>query len=555
MIAKALAVSARWQLLAGTAVFFVLRLALTVPRTGPVVVADEVGYLTNARLLAGGVPGQLSTAPFYHGGYSLLLAPVLALDGNPKTSYHLVLVLNAALAASLAPLLYLLLTRCFAVQARHAVWPSLAAAAYPSVTIYTQVALSENLLLPLFALWLLCLGCFLQANTDTHRIAFGAAAAVCAVWLWATHGRMIVVTALTVVAFLVVVALRRPATRGALLGLAIVAVGLVAVHVLNDYLITQNYGGHTANEVDQRLSTVESVGGIGAFLRNIVGQLWYLMVASLGVLVAAAAPPREWLASLRRRQVSSSGLILILALLTGLGLLIESALSFRAADRPDMIIYGRYTDVVVPPLVALALVRLGAGRRYRVAAVVTALAVTTVAVALLRAGIHPTGFANRWNVASLPAPTFHLGSKVLLLAGAVAAAVIVMIAAVQRRSAAAVAPLVLLLFLPTTAVAEHSPVLTAQSAFYPSGWTSPAAAADGAKAIAFDTDYSGGVWVYQWFAPNAKFVLFSGSSQSPPARFVISSPQWAAAHPRLHPTPLWADRSRDRELFRLGTPR
>ena len=546
--------SARWQLLAGTAVFFVVRLALTVPRTGPVVVADEVGYLTNARLLAGGVPGQMSTAPFYHGGYSLLLAPVLALDGNPKTSYHLVLVLNAALAASLAPLLYLLLTRCFAVPGRQAVWPSLAAAAYPSVTIYTQVALSENLLLPLFVLWLLCLGCFLQATTNTHRLAFGAAAAVCAVWLWAAHGRMIVVTALTVVVFLAVIALRRPGTRGAFLGLALVAVGLVAVHVLNDYLISHNYGGHTASEVDQRLSTVESVGGMGAFVRNVVGQLWYLMVASLGVLVAAAAP-RQWLTNLRRRQISSAGLIFILTMLTGVGLLIESALSFRAADRPDMIIYGRYTEVVVPPLVALALVRLGTGRRYRVVTVVTALAVTTVAVALLRAGIHPTGFANRWNVASLPAPTFHLGSKVLLLAGTVAAAVIVMVAAVQRRSAAAVAPLVLLLFLPTTAVAEHSPVLTAQSAFYPSGWTSPAPAADGASTLAFDTDYSGGIWVYQWFAPNARFVLFSGAAQRPPAHFVISSPKWAATHPGLHPTSLWADRSRDRELFRLGQPR
>jgi hypothetical protein len=553
VIARPLAVSARWQLLAGTAVFFVVRLVLTVPRTGPVIVADEVGYLTNARLLAGGVPGQLSTAPFYHGGYSLLLAPILALDGNPKTSYHLVLVLNAALAASLAPLLYLLLTRCCAVPSRQAVWPALAAAAYPSVTIYTQVALSENLLLPLFVLWLLCLGCFLQATTHGRRVAFGAATAVCAVWLWAAHGRMIVVTALTVVAFIAVVALRRPETRGALVGLAIVAVSVVAVHVLNDYLITHNYGGHAAGEVDQRLSTVESFGGLGAFVRNMVGQLWYLMVAPLGVLVAAITP-REWLTGLRRRQVSPSGLILILALVTGVGLLIESALSFRVADRPDMIIYGRYTEVVVPLLVALALVRLGTGARYRVVAVATTIAVTTIAVALLRTGIHPSGFANRWNVASLPAPTFHLGPKVLLLAGAVAAAVIALIAALQRRRAAAVAPLVLLLFLPTTAVAEHSPVLTAQSAFYPSGWTSPDAAAGRARKIAFDTDYSGGVWVYQWFAPHARFVLFSGSSQRPPARLVISSPNWAAAHPRLHPTPLWADRSRDRELFRLGRP-
>ena len=145
------------------------------------------------------------------------------------------LVLNAALPHPPATL-YLLLTRCFAVQSRTAVWPSFAAAAYPSVTIYTQVAMSENLLLPLFTLWLLCVGCFLQAATDRRRLAWGAAAAVCAVWLWAAHGRMIVVVALTVAAFLVLVVLRHHAARAALVGLAIVVAGLVAVHVLDDFL-------------------------------------------------------------------------------------------------------------------------------------------------------------------------------------------------------------------------------------------------------------------------------------------------------------------------------
>ena len=59
------------------------------------------------------------------------------------------LALNALLAASLAPLLYLLLTRCFRCSPGAAVWPALAAAFYPSVTVFSQVALSENLLLPL----------------------------------------------------------------------------------------------------------------------------------------------------------------------------------------------------------------------------------------------------------------------------------------------------------------------------------------------------------------------------------------------------------------------
>jgi hypothetical protein len=205
----------------------------------------------------------------------------------------------------------------------------------------------------------------------------------------------------------------------------------------------------------------------------------------------------------------------------------------------------------VPPLLALALVRLGAGRRFSSIAVLSATAVTTAAAALLRSGVHPTGLANRWNVASLPAPTFQLGPKVLLVAGFVAIAAVVAVTVVRRRNVAAIAPLVMLLFLPTTAVAERNPVLKAESAFYPSGWASPATAADGARAIAFDTDGGGSVFVYQWFASKAKLVLFSGASERPPARYVFSSPDWAAAHRSLHPTQLWDDPGRGGRLFHV----
>lgn len=537
----------RRQLLLGTAAFFVLRLALTIPRTGPVVVADEVGYLVNARVLAGGVDGQLSPAPFYHGGYSLLVAPLLALVHNPETSYRLVLVLNALLAASLAPLVYLLLTRCFSVQPSAAVWPALAAAAFPSVTIYTQVAMSENLLLPLLVLWLLCAGSFLQAQVPKRQFAFAAATAACAAWLWAAHGRMIVVVGLTIVLFALTL-WRRVAVRPALVGLAIVGVGLVGAHVLDHFLVTRNWGGHAQSEVSGRLSTIESADGIGAFLRNLVGQSWYLAVATLGLLLAAAFPVdwRSW-----RARFTPSRAVLTLALLTGLGLLVESALSFRTTDRPDMLVYGRYTDVVVPPLLALALVRLSALRRIRLGVVLAVLVASTAAAALLRTTVDPPGLANRWNVASLPAPTFQLGPKVLLLAGAVAIVVIVAVTLVRRRFALGVAPLVLLLFLPTTAVIERNPVLQAQSAFYPSGWTSPGKAADGARSIAFDTDSSGSLFVYQWFASKEKFVLFKGSAARPPASLVISSPAWATAHKALRPKALWVDRGRHAELFRV----
>jgi hypothetical protein len=537
----------RRQLLLATALFFVLRLALTIPRTGPVVVADEVGYLANARVLAGGVDGQLSTAPFYHGGYSLLLAPLLAVFHSPETSYRLVLVLNAALAASLVPLVYLLLTRCFSIAPQAAVWPTLAAAAYPSVTIYTQVALSENLLLPLLVVWLLSAGSFLRSHTPRSELVSAVATAACASWLWATHGRMIVAVALTVALFALTL-WRRKAWQAALSGLVVVGIGLVAAHVLDHFLVTHNWSGHARNELTGRLSTVESARGFGAFLRNLVGQSWYLVVASLGVFLVAALPFD--LRALRLR-FTASHVVFALMLLTGLGLLVESALSFRTPDRPDMLVYGRYTDVVVPPLLALALTRLGAGRRVRLRAGIAVLVVLTAAAALLRVTIDPPGLANRWNVASLPAPTLQLGPKVLLFAGAVAIAAVFAVALVRRRAPVAVAPLVLLLFLPTTAVVERNPVLHAQSTFYPSGWTSPAAAVDGARRVAFDTERGGSLFVYQWFASTSKFVLFKGKSERPPVPVVFASPEWASEHPGADPRELWSDPSRDAEVVRV----
>jgi len=139
---------------------FLLRVALTVPRTGPVVVADEVGYLTNARLLAGGVwPSDVDRALLSRRLPRSCSHPLLAVDGNPADELSpRARPEHRFLPHRSPPLVYLLLTPCFSVRPRAAVWPSLAAAAYPSVTIYTQVAMSENLLLPLFVLWLLCSG-------------------------------------------------------------------------------------------------------------------------------------------------------------------------------------------------------------------------------------------------------------------------------------------------------------------------------------------------------------------------------------------------------------
>ena len=51
----------------------------------------------------------------------MLIAPLVALGLSPSATYHLILAANAVLAASLVPLLYLLLTRAFRIPPQPAV--------------------------------------------------------------------------------------------------------------------------------------------------------------------------------------------------------------------------------------------------------------------------------------------------------------------------------------------------------------------------------------------------------------------------------------------------
>lgn len=545
--------TARRRLLVATLGLLVLRAALSVPRTGPLVVADEAGYLLNARALTGGVHGTLASAPFYRGGYSLLLTPLVAVHLSPETTYRLVLLLNAALAASLVPLLYVLLTRCFDVRADRAVWAAAAAAAYPSATTLSQVALSENALLPLVVIWTLLAGMLAAARGRSALWlagGTGATAAAC----YVVHGRMVVVGAVTVVALVWLAAFRRISPLAAGLGVGTLAAGLIGARQLDDFLVRANWAGQRPNEVGDRLSSVHDVGGVLRVIGNLVGGTWYLTVATLGLvaLLLFSEHARRDLARLRRRDAPPASVVLGLLLAVTAGLLVLSALSFPDIERPDMLIYGRYAEVTMPPLLALALAALARGlerRRVRAAFSTTAalVLVGTVVVAALRAGVHPPGQANRWNIASLPFLTFDLEPSVLVATGLVALGALAVGAAVILRRPAALAPLALVAFLAVAAVAERNPVLTSQRSVYGDGWTSPASAVHGGP-IGYDLAAYDvyGLYAYQWFLPHDAFVPFRG--RAPATRYVI-----AARDTTRHGwTMVWSDPDRDQAIFRVA---
>jgi hypothetical protein len=547
--------SVRRQVLAGTIVLLVLRLALSTLRTGPLVVADEIGYLTNARVLTGGVRGQLELAPFYRGGYSLLIAPLVSLGLSPSTTYHLILVVNALLAASLVPLLYLLFVRMFRLAPQAAVAGAIVGATYPSLTLLSQVAMSENLLAPLFVVWLIGAGRLVEAAAPGARAAWAVGVCACGVALFAVHGRMIVVVALSIALVLGLAAARRLSWWAAAGAAAVTAAGLLAVHELDQFLITTSYGGHPPDEAGSRLSSLEHLASTASVLRNTAGQTWYMLVATLALplVVLSAGHLRDRVARLRHGPPVAP-IVLCLLLASAAGLLALSALSFADPERADMFVYGRYVEIVAPPLLGLAVAWLvSTTRRPRVMIVLGSLAVATGIAVVLRQTFTPARPSNRLNIAGLPSPPFQLTASSLVIAGVAAAFWAVLAIAVARRRPLLVVPLLLVSFALTTANVVRNPLLSGERVTYGSGWVNPGPVLRDTKVVSYDRHSQDiiGLYAYQWFAPHTRFVLTGGPSGPLRTRYLIASHRWPARHPGIRVDEVWRDPNRDQVIYRV----
>jgi hypothetical protein len=543
----------RNRLLAGTFVLFLVRMLLSLTRTGPVLVADEIGYLTNARVIVGGVPGQLELAPFYRGGYSVLIAPIVGLVSDPGFAYHLILVLNAALAASVFPLLYLLLTRFGNVRPGVAIWAALAGASYPALTVLSQVAMSENALFPLVCLWLIAFGGLLSLEDRRGALLWAGALGTATGALWAIHNRMIVAVAIAVIGLVGLAGRRRIGAIACTLGLATIVLAFFGTRLLDEFLIADNYAGSAPDELSERREDLLAFQGLRTALANLIGQSWYLLVATFGLTAAAVADYAQG----RRRDATSgerpAPVLGVLLVLTGL-LLVISAAAFPERTRPDMLIYGRYAEVVAPALIGFglaALAALGRATVRRPAWPLVGFGLLTAMVVVIRTTASDPDSPNRWNISALPFVTVQLGPAILIGAAIVAVIGAYLLLRVSGLGPRVLGLAALALFLPVVAYGAWNPVRSSQQAVYPAGWESPRAAVGKAQTVAYDLDRYDtlGLYAVQWFLPDSRVVLFEGKEEGSPPGLIISAGAWGDEHPTGQPRLLWADNGRDQALW------
>jgi hypothetical protein len=246
----------------------------------------------------------------------------------------------------------------------------------------------------------------------------------------------------------------------------------------------------------------------------------------------------------------------VLLALTG-ALLVTSAAAFPVRTRPDMLIYGRYTEVIAPPLIAIGIVVLGRTRLPQgLARPALGFALLTGVVVLIRATAGDPDAANRWNISALPFVTVQLGPAILVGAAVVSAAGAWLLIRSAKIGSVALGGVAVALFLAVAAYGAWNPVRSSQHAVYPDGWSSPQPVAEdnAIRQLAYDLDHYDtiGLYVPQWFLPQTSISLVKGGENAR-SRYLLTA---RAAPPRASgpTTRLWIDSGRDQAIWRVRDP-
>ncbi|MGE7435967.1 hypothetical protein [Kitasatospora sp. NPDC001175] len=323
------------------------RLFLIRHRVVPRVHPDEDAYLVLARALAGGRATASPAGVVVPGGYSLLVAPALALAHDPATAYRLVLAVNALVAASVLPLGLLALRRTGVADL-----PALAVAGtaslLPPAVFYSQFALTDAILPALLLGWLLCLHSLLRDGPLRRRTAGGAGLGLLAGYAISVHDRGVVLAVVTAgVLLLALVRGWTPRAATLLAGAALGASATAAV-LLARYLQDRFSDAPPSSVGSQALTGMLNTALLDRTCGRVLGQLWYLTVSTWGIggigFTACAALLMQRHIPLAERVVAA--VILITPVLVAGG----AATALPEDHRLDDNVYARYLSLFAPAL-------------------------------------------------------------------------------------------------------------------------------------------------------------------------------------------------------------
>lgn len=342
------------------------------PAQGPRIFADEIGYLANARFLAGGGKIDMSHTAFYAGGFSLILTPVSRLLLNHPARLYQAIVIGQAMLAGASILLIAQLCRwILATPKSWSIAVAFAAGLYPAFVMNTGFTWAESMLtftllvVVTASVWVL--RGLDQSARGSRTMSLRAATAGMACGALVTMHNRTVLAAFAALAIVSWSLLRARLHVPVVTLVVTAAITGGAGQLLNQHLQHALWAGAGGIHPDQKITRLLHPHGLWAGGLSLAGQSWYQLVGSAG-LVAIALVGLVHVARARstERVISTrtftgdarrAGAAVVVAVYVSL--LLVSAAFTAAGKRGDYVVYGRYVDIGAPLLIALAIAWLG----------------------------------------------------------------------------------------------------------------------------------------------------------------------------------------------------
>ena len=409
----------------------------------PIIHGDESGYLLNAAAFAGYRTDAFSS---YYPAYSVPISLAFWGGTTPDQAYDIIQAINAAFWGAAACLAYALLVSLRPQSPlRQRALVVAVTLLYPAYPVFASLALSENLFVP--GMLLLAFVLYRQGERPSWSGAVLVGALVAMLTLAHPKGALVGVAA----AMAMVLDVRmRPVpvlSRLAVTVLTAAALYLSLRGWLDSYLrdmlnakdltAYDHYPG--MKEILEDAARIFTAAGMARFFGVMSGQGLYLIIASLGLVFVGGA----WCV---RRILDRAGepgerTLAVFSLFSLLGVYAFSVFFMKEGIRADHIMYGRYSESVIGPLLLLGALCLPARRELKWAAIVAAVLATLV---LLLQGNPISGSIVVMNITAVDAVRkFFPGVLNVVGLAIVGAAFILAIGMVRNRTAAMVVILVL----------------------------------------------------------------------------------------------------------------
>lgn len=341
-------------------------------QTSPAILLDEFGYWASGASMAGldwsGITSQL--CPYYSYGVGIILSLIIALVGKPEMWYRTAIIINIILVCAQFYVLSLLFIKIFPSKKKELIiLLSFCVQFLSSILVYSQfvwaeIPLSFLYIVSTYILYNLCI---------SGKIRYYIAFAVSLVFMYIVHQRALGVV-LVGLGIIILNYFFRRNRKGTILFtvifLLLLMVSAIVKNKINENLwnnTSQNIGvsviqsvkdANTYNGVWERIRGIFSPEGIKSVIIGIAGKIYYSACSTFllffeGIYYAVSTVRMAIVK--KDKRYSTKFLLYIYFVGSYFSMVCIASVYFIYYGRIDQIMYGRYTDWVILPIIILGI--------------------------------------------------------------------------------------------------------------------------------------------------------------------------------------------------------